>query len=92
MYEANERNYENLCNMVVQTAAQDYRKALIKLKKCMDEVEELERFFTGDNIKIYTRLDGPTLMNKLKEQVIECHYDMAEIIKQIGGGKEEEES
>ena len=87
----NERNYENLANAVVETAANDYRQALIRLKKCMDDVEELERFFTGDTIKLYTRLDGTMLMNKLREQVIECHYDMASIRKQIGG-KEEEES
>ena len=86
-----DRAYENLANAVVTTAAMDYRKALIKLKQAMDEVAELERFFDGEHIKIYTSLDGTSLKDSIKKQVIECHYDMTEIRKQIGG-KEEEES
>ena len=81
---------ENLSNTVVKLAANDYRKALIKLKKAQDEVDELERFFDGDNIKIYTSLDGTELKNKLKEQVVRCHYSMVAINAEIGGNEEEE--
>lgn len=86
-------NVELLFNAVVEQAAHDYRVALIEqhenaydpegdeYNKATAEVAELERFFTGDGITAYTKLDGMLLMNKLKQEVIEYNYDLKAINK-----------
>lgn len=71
--------YELLANAVIVQAAEDYRKALVKQKKCNIQVEELERFFTGETFNNFTNLDGPELMKKLHTEVIENHYDLKSI-------------
>lgn len=53
-------------------------------------MESLERFFTGDDIKLYTNVDGTMLKDRLKQQVIECNYSMSAIKKQCDGTYEEE--
>lgn len=68
-----ERNYENLANAVVLTAAKDYRAALKKLKcgrknnAALDMKEECEWFFTSTYFNVFTSLDGVALMNQIKE-------------------------
>jgi aminopeptidase N len=86
-------NFELLANAVVEQAAHDYRMALInehawdhkpfseEYRRWSGEVRELERFFTGDGITAYTKLNGTMLMKKLKEEVIEHNYDMKAINK-----------
>lgn len=66
--------YEMLANAVVEQAADDYRHALIEQKKWSDKLEELEQFFTGENISLYTKLDGVTLMEDIKQDVIDNNY------------------
>lgn len=69
--------YELLGNAVVKKAVDDYRKALVKSHKRPDvekykwELESLERFFKGETIKIYTKLDGPKLMEMVKQEIID---------------------
>lgn len=71
--------YELLANAVIVKAVEDYRKALIRQKKCNIQVEELERFFTGETFNDFTNLDGTGLMKKLHTEVIENHYDLKSI-------------
>lgn len=71
--------YELLANAVISQAAEDYRKALIKQKKCNIQVEELERFFTGETFNEFTNLDGTELMKKLHTEVIENDYNFNSI-------------
>ena len=73
------RGYELLTNAVITQAAEDYRKALIGQKKYNTQVEELERFFTGEIFNSFTNLDGTELMKKLHAEVIENHYDLKSI-------------
>ena len=76
-----------LCNAVVWQAAQDYRKALVARHKWWlarnqrevaiwnTKVKTIESFFKGDDIKLYTRLDGRELMKRIEREVMDCNYD-----------------
>lgn len=67
--------YENLANAIVAQAAQDYLKALKKLKKnprnktAMDEAMELEKFFHSGWYGVLTSVDPDYLIQKLREKV-----------------------
>ena len=71
--------YELLANAVIVQAAEDYRKALRRQKKCNIQVEELERFFTGETFDEFTNLDGTELMKKLRTEVSENDYNFDSI-------------
>lgn len=66
--------YEAVANAVVEQAAEDYRKALCQQKKIEDRIKELREFFEGDDICLYTNLDGPTLMHRIEDNVKACNY------------------
>lgn len=73
--------YQLIANAVVAQAAKDYRQALVDQhnrpsKKTDKEVAKLERFFTGNTIRLYTKLDGTALMQAIKAEVIEFNYDL----------------
>ena len=85
-------NYENLANAVVEQVARDYRRAICRYhnakteegrKRYKDEMDILERWFTGDDIKVYTRLDGTALMNGIKQQCAENNYDLTKIRRSL---------
>lgn len=67
-------NCEKLCNAIVKRAADDYRKALITLKRRPKNItalrmkEECERFFEND-IGCYSDLDGEMLMQGIQSRV-----------------------
>lgn len=79
-------NIELLANAIVAQAANDYRTSLIrqheyeerpegdKYKKWTIRVNDLERFFSGDGVRAFTKLDGVMLMNRLKREVVENKY------------------
>lgn len=78
--------YALLGNAVVKRAADDYIEALCakyddreKERKRLDTIAECERFFTGDLINIYTRLDGRELMEGIKRMCEIHNYDIKEI-------------
>lgn len=66
--------YEAVANAVVEQAAEDYKKALCAQKKIEDQIKELREFFEGDDIRLYTSLDGPTLMHQIEQNVKACNY------------------
>ena len=69
--------YENLANAIVLSAAEDYRAALIHLKKhpdsmaSQDEVRRHEKFFYSDWYAMLTDLDPGYLIPKMKKMVNE---------------------
>jgi len=70
--------YELLANAVVSKAADDYTRALCRRDKAT--IAECERFFTGPDIMLYTKVDGRLLMEKLKQRVIDNNYKYARIM------------
>lgn len=80
--------YELLANAIIEQASMDYMKALCNYHKYQDryalyEVRSLERFFRGDTFKVYTTLDGNTLIKQIKEHVEAHNWDMKNIKKLI---------
>ena len=51
------------------------------LKKIESEVRELERFFSGEDIMLYTRLDGRMIMDRLKQEIADLNYDISAVDK-----------
>ena len=39
-------------------------------------LSDCERFFNGNQIIMYTKLDGPTLMKRLYDEAKECNFDV----------------
>ena len=68
--------YEELANAVILQAVKDYRQALRQLKRNPDykkaEImkQDCERFFRSEWFEALTKVDGPWLMRKLREEVI----------------------
>lgn len=69
--------YENLANAIVLSAVEDYKAALIHLKKhpdsmaAQDEVRRHEKFFYSDWYAMLTDLDPGYLIPKMKKMVNE---------------------
>ena len=67
--------YENLANAVIVQAAEDYRKALRKIKKApenreaMDEALQIERFFRSAWYQVLTSVDGEFLIWSIREEI-----------------------
>ena len=66
--------YEELANAVILQAVKDYRQALRQLKrnpeyeKAVDMKKDCERFFQSEWFEYLTKVDGPWLMRKLREE------------------------
>ncbi len=66
--------YEELANAVILQAVKDYRQALRQLKRNPDYKkadimkQDCERFFQSEWFEYLTKLDGPWLMRKLREE------------------------
>lgn len=69
-----ETMYQNLANAIVIQAAKDYEDALIKEHQWKRERKDLENFFTGDDIKVYTSVNGPALMEEIRKKVARNGY------------------
>lgn len=67
--------YETLANSIIMQAVFDYRKALKNIgedpenQEALDEKVEIERFFQSGWYQALTRVNGPYLMRKLREEV-----------------------
>lgn len=87
---------ELLANAVVIQAVKDYRKALCAQHEqplsndCKSRVRELERFFKGEDIMAYTKLDGERLMERVRDEVLRFNYDLKALYKSHGDIEEEE--
>ena len=69
--------YEDLANAIILHAVDDYRNALIRLKRNPDskfarkEVTQLEQFFLSEWYETLTNLDASYLLRKVKEMIDE---------------------
>lgn len=70
--------YQAIANAVVEQAADDYRRALCEAKKWENRIKESRQFFNGDQIQVYTSLDGPTLQHMIEDEVKTCNYQYVE--------------
>ena len=67
--------YQALANAIIESAAKDYRKALIALhknpqyKEAQKMRDECESFFLSGWFELLTDLDGRTLMINLRRMV-----------------------
>ena len=65
-------NYQLLCNSIIRQAAEDYQEELNLLKidpdlrSCKHRLLELDNFFTGSQIEVYTELSGTYLRDGVK--------------------------
>lgn len=75
--DAARKNWENLANAIVLTAAKDFKAEYKKLLKnpksrmAAAEVASLVRFFTSEYYSSLTSVDGEFLVRKLKSEVEE---------------------
>jgi hypothetical protein len=69
-----ERLYQNLANAIVIQAVKDYEDALIREHQAKKERKEIEEFFTGDNIKEYTSVDGNVLIETIRKKIARNGY------------------
>ena len=85
--------YHNLANAIVISAARDYKKALIRLKRHPDsesakrDVERNEKFFYSDWFTILTDVNPDYLTEKMK-RIIDEKYGVEE--DEEGLGKRDE--
>ena len=69
--------YENLANAIIVSAVEDYKSALVKLKRhpdnkrALDEIRNLEKFFYSEWYELLTDLDASYLLRKVRELVEE---------------------
>ena len=75
------KNFQKLCDAIVIQAADDYRKLLCKKHNSKNQdsridgaIKELEKFFCGDLITLYTRVDGKFLMKSLQMEMEKSNY------------------
>lgn len=68
----NHKAVENLCNAIILSAVNDYRKARcgerIAGKEPWWVIRECERFFLSEWFSILTKVDGKTLLEALKRE------------------------
>lgn len=76
-YVSEKEAYENLANAIIISAANDYKKALIRQKKHPDnksvaaDVRRLESFFYSDWYEVLTDLDPGYLIRKMQDTIDE---------------------
>lgn len=68
-----DRAYEELANAIILQAVDDYRRLLrgkpIKLGKHQSvTIKSLDEFFLSDWFYILTKIDGQTIINKLRRE------------------------
>lgn len=69
--------YEDLANAIIKLAVEDYKAALLHLKRNPESenakraVQREERFFHSDWYEVLTNLDASYLLRKVREMVDE---------------------
>ena len=67
--------YEDLANAIIKLAVDDYRSALLHLKRNPDSesakqaVQRMERFFYSEWYEVLTNLDASYLLRKVREMI-----------------------
>ena len=76
--------YQSLANGIVKQAARDYQQLLCHISVEGASIKECQNFFNGDDFRMMTKLDGPTLMHQLEEEAKKYKYDWEAIRKAHG--------
>lgn len=61
--------YENLANAIIERAAEDYKAALREKRAIEANINSIERFFASQYFELLTKVDGPSLMRKIREAI-----------------------
>ena len=77
-------DYQLLANAIIKHAARDYQQLLCHMSVEGASIKECQNFFNGDDFRMMTKLDGPTLMHKLEEEAKKYKYDWVAIRKVHG--------
>lgn len=82
-----EKGIERLSNAVILYAVNDYRNALVRQHKHPNDtiakraVKSLEEFFESEDFEFWCSLDGKSLRDAVKREIIQCNYDLSRITK-----------
>ena len=60
--------YEDIANAIIEQAAVDYRRALIK--KDALKIDSIERFFKSDRFTMLSTLNGKFIIDRIKKTII----------------------
>lgn len=70
-----EENYEKLANTIILFAVKDFRTAYRRLKRrpndtvAQGEIQSITRFFSSQYFNVLTTLDGPSLLQKIIDEL-----------------------
>lgn len=76
--------YQLLANCIIKQAARDYQQLLCHKSVEGASIKECQNFFNGDDFRMMTKLDGPTLMHQLEAEAEKYNYDWEAIRKAHG--------
>lgn len=76
--------YQSLANGIIKQAARDYQQLLCHMSVEGSSIKECQNFFNGDDFRMMTKLDGPTLMHQLEEEAKKYKYNWS-VIKKVHG-------
>lgn len=76
--------YQSLANGIIKQAARDYQQLLCHMSVEGSSIKECQNFFNGDDFRMMTKLDGPTLMHQLEEEAKKYKYSWS-VIKKVHG-------
>lgn len=76
--------YQSLANGIIKQAARDYQQLLCHMSVEGASIKECQNFFNGDDFRMMTKLDGPTLMHQLEEEAKKYKYNWS-VIKKVHG-------
>lgn len=76
--------YQSLANSIIKQAARDYQQLLCHMSVEGSSIKECQNFFNGDDFRMMTKLDGPTLMHQLEEEAKKYKYNWS-VIKKVHG-------
>lgn len=82
-----EKGIERLSNAVILYAVNDYCNALVRYHNhpndsvAKEVVERLEEFFESEDFEFWCSLDGKSLRDAVKREIIQHNYDLSRITK-----------
>lgn len=81
------KGIERLSNAVILYAVNDYRNALVRYHNHPNDsvakgvVKRLEEFFESEDFEFWCSLDGKSLRDAVKREIIQYNYDLSRITK-----------
>ena len=73
---------DRLCSAIIIQAAKDYKDSLCGIGENPERMSsDCERFFKGNIISMYTKLNGVYLMDKIYEEACSCNFNINSVHK-----------